>query len=221
MGFLKKRFGVCEEKRARDRKGTEMLLFKAATKLFAEKGYEATRTLEIAKEAGVNEALIGRYYGGKEGLLMAILKDGVAFQTVLDAQKCYNHLPDKDSVPSLTEGFQQYFKDHAAMAVKMEEPMRVTNSRVFVDAEVAEMIKTRAIQPGEAQMLESLRPYLKKDSCTKAELEAVCTIVTTMAHVFNFIARLIYKVDKKKIDLAQAIMSEALDDYLTKKKKKV
>ena len=44
--------------------------------LFATKGYHATSTNEVAKLAGVSEALIFRHFINKEGLLTAILKEG-------------------------------------------------------------------------------------------------------------------------------------------------
>ena len=44
--------------------------------LFAKKGYHATTTSEVAKRAGVSEALIFRHFTNKDGLLKAILKKG-------------------------------------------------------------------------------------------------------------------------------------------------
>ena len=51
---------------------TEALLG-AATIAFAEHGYVAATTLAIATRAGCAEGLIHRYYGGKRGLLNAVL----------------------------------------------------------------------------------------------------------------------------------------------------
>ena len=64
-----------EPAKKRDRAASERALIKAATVLFAAKGFDGTRTLEIAKKAKVNEALITRYFGGKEGLLVAVLEE--------------------------------------------------------------------------------------------------------------------------------------------------
>jgi AcrR family transcriptional regulator len=47
------------------------LLF-AATRLFAQNGYEQTSTASIAREAGTSESQLVRYFGGKAGLLQAI-----------------------------------------------------------------------------------------------------------------------------------------------------
>lgn len=48
----------------------------AAELLFAGKGYEQTSTQQIAKEAGVSEALIFKHYGSKDKLLETIIKSG-------------------------------------------------------------------------------------------------------------------------------------------------
>ncbi len=44
--------------------------------LFASRGYSATSTNEVAKQAGVSEGLIFRHFKNKEGLLAAILDEG-------------------------------------------------------------------------------------------------------------------------------------------------
>jgi AcrR family transcriptional regulator len=48
-------------------------LFKATVMVFAESGYRATTTQEIARRAGVNEVTLFRRYGGKASLINAAL----------------------------------------------------------------------------------------------------------------------------------------------------
>jgi len=48
----------------------------SALSLFARKGYDATSTQLIAKEAGVSEALIFKHFGNKEKLLDFVIKEG-------------------------------------------------------------------------------------------------------------------------------------------------
>lgn len=47
-----------------------------ALRLFASKGYDASSTQAISRQAGVSEGLIFRHYGSKEGLLAAIMAEG-------------------------------------------------------------------------------------------------------------------------------------------------
>lgn len=53
-------------------------ILEAAEKLFAELGYEATSTRNIAKEAGANMAMINYYFGSKEGVFMEIMSKRIA-----------------------------------------------------------------------------------------------------------------------------------------------
>lgn len=52
----------------RDAEATRARLVMAARKAFAAQGFERTTVREIAAAAGVNQALINRYFGGKEQL---------------------------------------------------------------------------------------------------------------------------------------------------------
>ncbi|MCW2601596.1 MAG: hypothetical protein JWM02_3425 [Frankiales bacterium] len=49
-------------------------LLTAAAALFAERGYERTTTRDLAERAGVDAALIARYFGSKVGLYLAALR---------------------------------------------------------------------------------------------------------------------------------------------------
>jgi AcrR family transcriptional regulator len=47
---------------------------RAATELFASRGFDRTTTRQIAARAGCAEALIYRYFGGKAGLLQTLIQ---------------------------------------------------------------------------------------------------------------------------------------------------
>jgi AcrR family transcriptional regulator len=63
--------------RRRDAAGTRQLLLDAARRRFASGGYTATTVRDIADDAGVNVALINRYFTSKEGLFEACLVGAV------------------------------------------------------------------------------------------------------------------------------------------------
>jgi AcrR family transcriptional regulator len=60
--------------RRRDATRSRELLLRAATELFAEHGFDRTTVREIADRAGVDAALIARYFGSKGGLYIASLR---------------------------------------------------------------------------------------------------------------------------------------------------
>ena len=58
-------------RRPRDAGATRLALLGAAQDLFGRKGYERTTTREIGEAAGVDPALISRYFGSKADLYLA------------------------------------------------------------------------------------------------------------------------------------------------------
>lgn len=59
--------------RTRDARTTRLALLNSARRRFAKDGYAATTVRDIASDAGVNVALINRYFTSKEGLFEACL----------------------------------------------------------------------------------------------------------------------------------------------------
>ncbi len=62
-----------------DEQNMEQAILESATKLFLEKGFKATSTTEIAKEAGCNQALVHYYYRTKDRLFEAIFEKKMKF----------------------------------------------------------------------------------------------------------------------------------------------
>lgn len=56
---------------------TKLRIQQAAAKLFASRSFETVSTRAIAKEAGVDAALIHHYFGSKEGLFQAVLNAAI------------------------------------------------------------------------------------------------------------------------------------------------
>lgn len=72
------------------------LILRAAVRVFAARGYEATRVSDIAKEAGVAYGLVYHYFGSKDAVLEAVFHEqwgrlltafSFAEQTGEDAEK--------------------------------------------------------------------------------------------------------------------------------------
>ncbi|MEU7905066.1 TetR family transcriptional regulator [Actinoplanes sp. NPDC049118] len=90
---------TCEDapaqRRRRDAGRTRQVLLEAARTRFARDGYAATTVRDIAEEAGVNVALINRYFTNKEGLFEACLTTAVT-----DVRRDENGVP----VDGIAEG---------------------------------------------------------------------------------------------------------------------
>lgn len=64
-----------EKEKSKDR------ILKAATKLFAQKGFDGVGIREICKDAKANICMISYFWGGKEGLYQGIIDNLIARQT--------------------------------------------------------------------------------------------------------------------------------------------
>jgi AcrR family transcriptional regulator len=62
-------------RRARDAAASRRELLEAAGALFHERGYTGATVRDIAERAGIDAALIARYFGCKEGLYLAVLAE--------------------------------------------------------------------------------------------------------------------------------------------------
>jgi AcrR family transcriptional regulator len=81
--------------RRRDAAGSRERLLDAAGELFAERGYEGTTVRDIGHRAGVDPAMIARYFGGKAQLYLAALRR--------DASSAPIDLGDADAVTGLLD----------------------------------------------------------------------------------------------------------------------
>lgn len=81
---------VTDKKKISSDPSTEEKIKSAASKVFLRKGYSATRTRDIAEEAGINLALLNYYFRSKEKLFQKVMQEkmqqffGVLLQIVND-----------------------------------------------------------------------------------------------------------------------------------------
>jgi TetR/AcrR family transcriptional regulator len=77
-----------------------------ATRLFAERGYDAVGVQEIAESAGIQKPTLYHYFGSKEGLLRALLEEAFApFFEGLSTASVY----DCDVITPLSRVARVYF----------------------------------------------------------------------------------------------------------------
>ncbi|HEY6085723.1 MAG TPA: TetR/AcrR family transcriptional regulator [Nitrospira sp.] len=81
-------------------------LISAAASLFAARGFNGTTTREIAKAAGVSEALVFKHFPTKRALYAAILAEKVTISELLEAVEESAKKRDDHRVFSLIAGFR-------------------------------------------------------------------------------------------------------------------
>jgi TetR/AcrR family transcriptional regulator len=109
--------------RQRDAERSRAALLAAALDEFAERGFAGARVADIAQRAGLNKQLINYYFGGKEGLYLALQ------QAWLDREQGF-----ADPGLSLADLVVRYLED----ALQDPRPMRLLLWRGFSDASAPE-----------------------------------------------------------------------------------
>ena len=66
---------------------TRHAILQAAITAFAARGYAETGVRDVATAAGVNAALVGRYFGSKEGLFEAALSQALDLSSLLQTER--------------------------------------------------------------------------------------------------------------------------------------
>jgi AcrR family transcriptional regulator len=91
---------------------THAALRRAALELFAEQGYGATGTAQVAKRAGVSEMTLFRHFPSKEALLLADPFDPLMAEAVRARP------PHEPAMRALAEGIRQAWKQVEAEIVQ-------------------------------------------------------------------------------------------------------
>lgn len=73
--------------RSRNAAATRATILAAARSRFAEEGYDVASVRGIAAEAGIDPALVLRYFGSKEELLAAVLAESGSVRDLLDGPR--------------------------------------------------------------------------------------------------------------------------------------
>lgn len=181
---------------------TEQKILKAADKIFTQKGYAATRTREIAEEAGTNLALLNYYFGSKEKLFRNVVQ--VKLKMLLGAMGPVL----SDGQISLEEKISLITENYTNLLIENEElPIFILNE-LTVNRELFSKItqNTRQI----AQPV--LEKQLKERGITMSATDLI--INTLSMTLFPFIA-------KPLITSSGLVNEEEFVEFVTVRKKKI
>jgi len=166
--------------RVRNRAAREHALIAAARRLFANRGYEATTTREIAAEAGCAEGLIHRYFQGKEGLLLAIARSCNSRES-LDMNKA---LPR----PAwLSQEITRLLEYEIERVWEERELFRVLIPRALLDSDMSHILNR--IGPSRCTHLirERLKAACNGKSMADSEIEALTQFIGNMGFMLGFL----------------------------------
>ncbi|MDD2245582.1 MAG: TetR/AcrR family transcriptional regulator [Proteiniphilum sp.] len=181
---------------------TEQKIIRAADKIFTQKGYAATRTRDIAEEAGANLALLNYYFGSKEKLFKYVVREKLkmllgAMGPILSD----DNISLKDKIMSITEGYTNLLLENEELPIFILNELSV-NKELFV--EITQ--NTRQIA----------QPVIEKQLKEKGvEISATDLIINTLSlTMFPFIA-------KPLIISSGLVKDEKFKEFVTERKDKI
>lgn len=120
---------------------TEEKIKQAATKLFIEKGFAATRTRDIAAEAGINLALLNYYFRSKEKLFDVVMEESVQL-FLLGLEEILNDVNTvlKDKIAGIAGHYIDLLKSHPDLPLFILTEIRANPSRMESNLNVKEML---------------------------------------------------------------------------------
>ena len=144
-------------RRRYDAQGSRDALLTAADALFDERGYEATTVRDIGERAGVDAALIARYFGGKEGLYLATLEQERRTPLPADPMRILERMLSRSERRGIGP------VPHAMVSPTLSDEMR---------AQVQQIIRRHVVDPCAAQLTQRAVP----DAELRAEILVALSI---------------------------------------------
>jgi AcrR family transcriptional regulator len=125
-------------RRPHDSAATREALLEAAGRVFDERGYERATTREIGERAGVDPAMIARYFDSKEGLFLAAIAEmGSAEEDSIEAE------PEK-LLAYLLERWDE--RGHSPISRALASPVLTDEVRAQVQGAVSQRLLWRTVE---------------------------------------------------------------------------
>lgn len=161
---------------------TELKIKAAAIKVFTQKGFAATRTRDIAEEAGINLALLNYYFRSKEKLFDMVMTENIQ-KLLTGIGEILNDVntPLIEKVNRVTSHYIDLLKTHADLPLFVLTEMRTNPVGFAVDQDTRDM------------MLQS-NFYKQLEATTKQQIDPVHFIMNILGlAVFPFVAGPLFK----------------------------
>jgi AcrR family transcriptional regulator len=158
------------ESRAQDSRDE---ILKAATDLFAGRGFHETSMAEVARAARVSKALIFWHFKSKEDLFVAVLQR-LLQPYVIDFAEEAGALDEKAQIIKLIESYLAFVRDNAS------------SIRFFV-AQILHDERTRSSLSNQVLSLYGVYRSLVTDLVTKAQERGICTARSSPDAVASFL----------------------------------
>lgn len=166
----------------------------AATAVFAEKGFDAATTREIAERAGCSEGLIHRYFGSKRGLLMAIMRERA--ENVRDVLQA--GVPERDDVGEEIEALLLWSVD---FMWERRDLMRVVTERAIVDPEIGRFVGNVLNERRAQAFAERLERHRALGHLRAgADIDAAAMALAGISYEAGFFLQVVFGMDRARVE---------------------
>ncbi|MFM1653222.1 TetR/AcrR family transcriptional regulator [Brevibacillus sp. B_LB10_24] len=115
-------------------------ILEASIKLFAEKGFHASSTSEIAKEAGVAEGTIFRHYKSKKDILIAVVAPAITKIAVPYILKDVRKILADNNDRSFADVLARLYKNRLELIAANEKHFRILLQEAFFHEELRQAL---------------------------------------------------------------------------------
>jgi AcrR family transcriptional regulator len=191
----------------------EKKILKAAIAVFSEKGYSASTTSEIAKNAGVAEGTIFRYYKTKKDILHSILIHFInSFGSKLifsSIEKILENADEKD----LRSLFKELLYDRLKLAESFFPLARIMISEAMFHEDIREALY-QSILPKGIKMISTAQEKLKERGLIRSDISSTAMLRSTMGCLASLIAQKLLFNNKTSIAGFESEIDQVIDILL-------
>lgn len=183
---------VSQNSKKRDRSASESRLINAGILVFSKFGYKGSTTKMIAQKADVNESLIGRYFDGKEGLLLSIIEQFIEEMTNEELP----YPPQENLLGELTK----YLETKVTGKERSESLGKIIITQALTDAKFKRKVFERVPMRSDVKLLDRLQKLVsEKKMSSKIDLKEVCEEIETYLHGAFLFDSILTEMPKEKL----------------------
>jgi TetR/AcrR family transcriptional regulator len=191
-------------------KSTEQAIMEAAEKLFLEKGYARTSTIEIAKVAGCNQSLVHYYYRSKKNLFGLVFRNKAGFLISSLTQINEENLPFEEKMRKRIFAHFEFIKTNWRLPVLFLNEI-ATNSEL-----IQEIVDNFSKQPFPvfAQLQKDLNEEFEKGNIRKTDAINLIFSVFSL-NVMTFMLSPVFQMISKssETDMENILEKRKLENF--------
>lgn len=176
----------------KNRSATKEKLIRAGAKIFSKHGYDAASVKKIAEESGVNVSLINRYFGGKEGLLLVLVK-----KLIVEKQEGQLGYPPQTTLKA--EIFE-YLKYRLSVDIQNDQLTRILISQIAINKKFRDNVLQAFSSETDTNFRERLVALQEQGKIPpQLNVDQVFTVISYLSFSANFLGHEIMSRPRKEL----------------------